>query len=71
MNKKYIKREYGRNRYRNMSEENKQRLNKYQKNYRVAKSSGQFSIILLDCKYENVMIMNDHSFLIVVCYVLI
>ena len=32
--KKNIKREYGRNRYQNMSEENKQRLKEYQKSYR-------------------------------------
>ena len=37
--KKYIKREYGRNRYRNMSEENTQRLKEYQKNYRENKKS--------------------------------
>ena len=35
--KKNLKREYGRNRYQNMSEENKQRLKEYQKNYRKAK----------------------------------
>ena len=33
---KNIKREYGRNRYHNMSEEKKQRLKKYQKTYREA-----------------------------------
>ena len=32
-----IKREYGRSKYHNMSEENKQRLKEYQKNYRKAK----------------------------------
>ena len=37
--KKYINREYGRNRYHNMSEENKKRLKEYQKNYREAKKS--------------------------------
>ena len=31
------KREYGRNRYHNMSEEKKQRLKQYQKNYHEAK----------------------------------
>ena len=31
------KREYGRNRYHNMSEEKKQRLKEYQKNYRETK----------------------------------
>ena len=31
--KKIIKKEYGKNRDRNMSEEKKQRLKKYQKNY--------------------------------------
>ena len=31
--------QYGRNRYRDMSEEKKQRLNEYQKNYREAKMS--------------------------------
>ena len=36
---KNIKREYGRNRYHNMSEEKKQRLKKYQQKYRVAKNS--------------------------------
>ena len=30
---KYIKTEYGRNRYKNISNENKQRLKEYQKNY--------------------------------------
>ena len=33
------KREYGKNRYHNMSEENKQRLKEYQKIYREAKKS--------------------------------
>ena len=37
--KKNLKRQYGRNRYRDMSEEKKQRLNEYQKNYREAKMS--------------------------------
>ena len=32
------KREYGTNRCRNMSEENKEKLKEYQKNYRKAKS---------------------------------
>ena len=36
--KKNIKREYGRNRYQNMSEENKQRLKEYQKSYRKKKN---------------------------------
>ena len=36
MNKKCHE-EYGRNRYKNMSEENKQRLKQYQKNYCEAK----------------------------------
>ena len=31
--------EYGKNRYHNMSEEKKQRLKEYQKNYREAKKS--------------------------------
>ena len=35
--KKIIKREHGRNRYQNMSEENKQRLKEYQKSYRKKK----------------------------------
>ena len=35
---KYTKREYGRNRFHNMSEENKQRLKEYRKNYRKAKN---------------------------------
>ena len=37
----YLKKKsiYGRNRYKNMSEENKQRLKEYQKNYRIAKQS--------------------------------
>ena len=39
MKKKNIKREYGRNRYHNMSEEKKQRLKEYQRNYREAKKS--------------------------------
>ena len=34
-----IKIEYGRNRYRNMSKEDKQRLKEYQKNYRESKKS--------------------------------
>ena len=33
------KREYGKNRYRNTSEEKKQRLKEYQKNYREARQS--------------------------------
>ena len=33
---KYIKKEYGRNRYLNVSEGKKQRLKEYQKNYREA-----------------------------------
>ena len=33
----YIKREYGRSRYQNMSEETKQTLKEYLKNYREAK----------------------------------
>ena len=37
MKKKNIKREYGRNRYHNMSEEKNQRLREYQKNYRETK----------------------------------
>ena len=37
--KKYIKREYGRNKYQNMSKENKQKLKECQKNYRDAKKS--------------------------------
>ena len=36
MKKKNIKREYGRKRY--MSEEDKQRLNEHQRNYREAKN---------------------------------
>ena len=39
MKKKNIKREYGRNRYHNMSEEKKQRLKEYQRNYREVKKS--------------------------------
>ena len=35
--------EYGKNRYRNMSEEKKKRLKEYQKNYREAKK----------CQYNN------------------
>ena len=37
--KKTKKREYGKNRYCNMSEGKKQRLKEYQKNYREAKKS--------------------------------
>ena len=37
--KKNKKREYGKNRYLNMSEEKKKRLKEYQKNYREAKKS--------------------------------
>ena len=40
--KKKIKIKYGRNRYRNMSNEKKQKLEEYQKSYREAKKS-QFS----------------------------
>ena len=36
---KIKKREYGKNRYHNMSEEKKQSLKEYQKNYREAKKS--------------------------------
>ena len=34
-----LKREYGKNRYHNMSEEKKQKLKEYQKKYREAKKS--------------------------------
>ena len=37
--KKIKKREYGKNRYLNMSEEKKQRLKEYQKNYREVRKS--------------------------------
>ena len=37
--KKNEKKKYGKNRYHNMSEEKKQRLKEYPKNYRVAKKS--------------------------------
>ena len=37
--KKKEKREYGKNRYHNMSEEKKQKLKEYQKNYREVKKS--------------------------------
>ena len=37
--KKNEKREYGKKRYHNMSEEKKQKLKEYQKNYREAKKS--------------------------------
>ena len=37
--KKIKKREYGKNRYLNMSEEKKKRLKEYQKNYRKVKKS--------------------------------
>ena len=36
---KYIKREYGRNRYKNMPEEDKTRLKQWQKSYRKAKKN--------------------------------
>ena len=36
---KYIKKEYGRYSYKNISEEKKQRLKKYQKNHRETKNS--------------------------------
>ena len=39
LEKKKNKRKYGKNRYHNMSEEKKQRLKEYQKNYREAKKS--------------------------------
>ena len=38
-NKKIKKREHGKNRYRNIPEEKKQRLEKYQKNYRKVRKS--------------------------------
>ena len=37
------KREYRRSRYRNMSEEKKQRLKEYQKNYRETKKSQSYN----------------------------
>ena len=37
LKKKKIKKEYGKNRYRNMSEEKKQRLREYQQNYHEGK----------------------------------
>ena len=37
--RKNKKREYGKNKYHNMSEENKERLKEYQKNYREIKKS--------------------------------
>ena len=37
--KKKKKREYGKSRYHNMSEEKKQRIKEYQKSYREAKNS--------------------------------
>ena len=40
-----------------MSDENKRRLKEYKKKYREAKRSGEFSIILLDFKYENVQLI--------------
>ena len=39
LKKKKLKREYGKNRYLNMSEEKKQRLKEYQKNHREARRS--------------------------------
>ena len=39
INEKIKKREYGKNRYQNMSEEKKQKLKEYQKNYRKAEKS--------------------------------
>ena len=39
MKKKVKKREHAKNRYRNMSEENKKRLKEYQKNYCEARKS--------------------------------
>ena len=39
LKKKKIKREHGRNRYHNMSEEKKKRLKEYQKIYREAKKN--------------------------------
>ena len=38
LKKKNKKREYGRNRYQNMTEENKQKLKEYQKTYHDAKN---------------------------------
>ena len=37
LKKKKIKKEYGKNRYRNMSEEKQQRLREYQQNYHEGK----------------------------------
>ena len=39
LRKKNINREFGRNRYHNMSEEDNQRLKEYQRNYRESKKS--------------------------------
>ena len=50
--KKGKKREYGENRYRNMSKEKKQSLKEYQKNYRETKNS----------QYNN----EQNSFLVVI-----
>ena len=44
MKKQNKKREYGKNRYHNMSEEKKQRLKEYQKNYLEANSSKEKSV---------------------------
>ena len=46
--KKNKKREYGKNRYCNMSEEKKQRLKEYQKNYRESKKSLNIIIYKID-----------------------
>ena len=40
-----MKIEYGRNRYHNMSEEKKQRLKEYQRNYREAKETSFIVVI--------------------------
>ena len=45
-NKKKIKREYGKKRYHNISQENKKRLKEYQKNFEAKKRASQMQICL-------------------------
>ena len=49
MEKITYNREYGRNRYNNISEEDKQRLKEYQKNYRLNKQYNYFICTFFYC----------------------
>ena len=64
MNKKISRENMVKNRYKNTSEENKQRLKEYQKIIVELKNQNSFQDV-------NVMMINGHSFLIIVSYVLV